>query len=159
MLKIYKSFAVISVSLLAACAPAVSPSDGISAGLLWKVSPLNDGAEGRLFEADGRLSALIRCQNGLLSVEMPSFRLSEGSMPQSLQLHFGTLPISLAPKYDNGVYGVGRPPANIGEQIRNANEFKVVLGSQEFGPYIPPAGEESQVLASACEKAAMSSVR
>ena len=150
MLRICSWFVVASMSALSACAPLPSKESGISAGLLWTVSPVSGGLQANLLEADGRHSALLRCQNGLLYVAVHTFQPPMGPTPRVLNLHLGGAPISLALDNTKGLTGIGRPPADIGQQIRNATEFRVELDNQVFGPYIPPTGVEAQALADAC---------
>ena len=155
MAKSIGSFAAIGAALLSACAAVPPPQAGTTLGLTWKVSDVAGGSKAVLIEADGRQTAAMRCQNGLLYVHVPAFRPILGPVPQPVQLHLGERPIALTQDYsEGGVTGVGRPQAGIGAQILSANEFRVVLGSQVFGPYIPPTGSEAIALAKACDAAA-----
>jgi len=147
--------ALVGTFLLSACAPVDAPQGGTSLGLTWRVSSLDGGAQAVLVEADGRRSAFIRCQNGLLSVDVPSLRPVTGPSPLGASLELGGEPITLSTG-KVGVMASGRPPTNIAERILTANEFRFVLGQQVFGPYMPPTGAEAQVLANACASAALS---
>lgn len=151
-------FSLVGVSLVSACAPVAAPGGGTSLGLTWRVLNLYGGVQAVLIEADGRRSASIRCQNGLLSVDVPSLKPVMGSTPLHASLQLGGQPIPLSTR-GVGVMASGRPPENIAERILTANEFRFVLGHQVFGPYMPPTGAEAQVLASACASAALSQPR
>jgi hypothetical protein len=66
MMKMHAWLALAGIAFFPACAPVEAPQTGTSLGLTWRVSSVNGGAQAVLFEADGRRSAFIRCQNGLL---------------------------------------------------------------------------------------------
>jgi hypothetical protein len=152
-----KCFVLALVGLLglAGCAPTGDLQNQIAPGLSWRVTNLNGGAEAALFEPDGRRAASMRCQSGRLSVDVPTFKPTIGPAPQSLYLHLGSAPIPLTQDFRGATAG-GPPPGDIAERILAASEFRVVLGDQVLGPYIPPTGPEAKILASACMRVASS---
>lgn len=145
---------LLATSVLYACAPVRTPSEGISPGLTWRVSQLVGGAEAVLVEADGRRSALIRCRDGLLSVDVTTLKPVMGPTPIQASLQLGGAPIVLSTG-GKDVMASAAPPADIAQRILIANEFRFTMGNQVFGPYMPPTGAEAQTLANACRNAAM----
>jgi len=142
--------------VLSGCAPTATSTDGIAVGLSWRVSGIDGGAEAALFEANGRRTATIRCRARRLLVDVPAFTPLIGPTPQFAYLHLGGSPIMLSQSIEGETAG-GEIPANFGDRVRTATEFRVTLGQQVIGPHIPPTGPEGEAFASACTRAAQAS--
>lgn len=139
---------------LGACATVEALPTAVSPGLTWRLTSLTGGAQVELFEPDGRRSAVLRCQSGILSANIPSVKSVQGQPRTPAYLHLGGAPIALDPS-DRGFTATAAIPSNIAERILSANEFRFTLGGQVFGPYIPPTGTEAQAFADACTKVAL----